>query len=336
MKIALIVTKREDMRKTYTKDWVDRAVYDDIIAVEKSLHELGHTVVKYIADLDLFDNLISNKPSIDLVFNLCDDGFFADSQLEPHLPAVLDVLGILYTGSGYLTLALCLNKLRAKELFIANRLPTPKFQIFESENDKLKNNFKFPLIVKPVHEDASIGIKDESVVNNESELRKRIRVVIKEYNQPALVEEFIDGREFYVGILGDKQKEALPVAELVFGDFPEKKPRIFSYSAKWDEKSIEFNETEESCPANIDKELEKKLIGLALQASKILLCRDYVRIDFRVDKNGNPFILEVNPNPDLSPEDWLALMAKEKGYSYTELINRIIKSALQRKNKMAK
>jgi len=321
------------MKKIYSKDWVGRTVYDDILAVENSLKALGHDVAKYNADLDLFSELTKDKSNIDLVFNLCDDGFFANAQLEPHLPALLDVLGIPYTGSNYLSLALCLDKAKSKELFIANKIPTPEFQIFNNENDKLKKNLNFPLIVKPIHEDASIGINDESVVNNEEELKKRVKFVIEEYKQPALVEQFIGGREFYVGIFGDEQKEVLPVSEVIFRNLPEKKPRIFNYSAKWDEESIDYKETKKSCPANIDKKLEKKLINLALQASEVLLCRDYVRVDFRVDKKENPFVIECNPNPDLSPEDWLALMAKSKGYSYADLINQIIKSALQRNNK---
>jgi len=262
-----------------------------------------------------------------LVFNLCDDGFFSDPELEPHVPAMLDILEIPYTGGDYPTLALTLDKATVKEILIYNKLPTPKFQIF-SKGDEPLEQLSFPLIVKPLHEDASIGIKDESVVHNEDKLRKRIAQVIKEYDQPALVEDFIDGREFNIGIIGNN--EILPLSEITFDGLPEGKPKIVNYDAKWKEDSIDFKETKRNCPAKVDEELANKLKDLAVKAGELFNCVDYFRVDFRVDKNANPFILEINQNPDISDDAGLAAMAQANNISYKELLQKIVENARQR------
>ena len=329
MKIAVIFTKRADMSKSYNKDWEGRDTNDDAESVMKALRELGHEVKVYYVDIDLFEKLKKDKSDIDLVFNLCDDGYYSDPELEPHVPAMLDILDILYTGSDYLSLALCLNKGRAKKLLKYHDIPTPTFQVFNSGDESIRKIFRYPLIVKPVHEDASIGIKDDSIVHNEQDLRTRAKFVINEYKQPALAEEYIDGREFNVGILGDEKKEILPISEIVF-DLPEGKPRIVNYSAKWKEESVDYKGTNRSCPANIDESLKKKLISLALSSSKLLLCSDYCRVDFRVDKENKPYVLEINPNPDISEDAGLFAMSQVKGYSYKEMIDKIVKNAIKR------
>lgn len=331
MKIAVVFTKRDEEDKPQYGDWEGRDTNDDAESVIKALNELGHEITTYHVDLDVFEKLRKDKKEIDLVFNMCDDGFFSDPDLEPHFPAMLDILEVPYTGSHYLSLALCLNKAMTKKLLYYHGIPTPPFQVFEKGDEKLKSRLKFPLIVKPVSEDASIGIKDESVVNNEEELRKRIEHVIKEYEQSALAEEFIDGREFNVGIIGDKEKEVLPVSEILFDGLPDDKPKIVNYSAKWSEDSVDYIETKRSCPAKIDKELREKLTKLALESSSLMLCRDYFRVDFRVDKQNNPYVLEVNPNPDISEDAGLAAMAAVKGYSYKDLIEKVVESAASRK-----
>lgn len=331
MKIAVLFTKRDEMAQSYHEDWEGRETNDDAESVMRALKELGHDVNVYHVDLDLFEKLRGDKSNIDLVFNLCDDGFFSNPELEPHLPAMLDVLNIPYTGGGYFTLALTLKKDIVKKILAYHALPTPRFQVFETGDENLRE-LNFPLIVKPIHEDASIGIKDESVVYNEEKLRERVKYVIKEYKQSALVEEFIDGREFNVGVLGDKEKEILPLSEITFDGLPEGKPKIVNYDAKWKEDSIDYKETRRNCPARVDEELGNKLRELALKAASLFGCRDYFRVDFRIDKNNNPYILEVNQSPDISEDAGLFAMAKATGYSYKDLINRVIKSAIKRKN----
>jgi len=326
MKIAILFTKREGMSESYHNDWEGRDTNDDAESVTKALKELGHSVSVYHVDLDLFEKLRKDKKGIDLAFNLCDDGFFSNPELEPHVPAILDVLEIPYTGGDYLTLALTLKKATVKKILMYHNLPTPKFQVFETGDEPL-SGLGFPLIVKPLHEDASIGIKDESVVNNEGELRARVKQVIKEYKQSALVEEFIDGREFNVGFVGN---EVLPISEITF-DLPDGKPKIVNYDAKWREDSVDYKGTKRSCPAKVDDELAGKLKELALIASSLFNCRDYFRVDFRV-KDNQPYILEVNQNPDISEDAGLYAMAKVKGYSYKDMIDKIIKNVMKRKN----
>jgi len=328
MKIAVLFTKRDEMAESYHQDWEGRDKNDDAESVMKALKELGHEVKTYHVDIELFEKLKKDKKDIDLAFNLCDDGFFSDPELEPHLSAMLDVLEIPYTGGDYLTLALTLKKDTVKKILMHHNLPTPKFQIFENGDGEL--HLEFPLIVKPIHEDASIGIKDESVVSDEEKLRERIRHVIKEYGQPALVEEFIDGREFNIGVIGGKEKEILPISEITFDGLPKDKPKIVNYDAKWKEDSIDYKETRRSCPAKVDNELEDRLRELALKAASLFGCRDYFRVDFRV-RDNKPYILEVNQSPDISEDAGLFAMAKAKGYSYKELIDKIVKSAIQRK-----
>jgi D-alanine-D-alanine ligase len=324
MKIAVIFTKREEMSGSYHEDWEGRDTNDDAESVMKALKELGHEVKVYHVDIELFEKLKRDKNDIDLIFNLCDDGFFSDPDLEPHVVAMLDVLEIPYTGGDYLTLALTLNKATVKKILTYHNFPTPKFQIFETGDEKLE--LSFPLIVKPLQEDASIGIKDDSVVYNEDKLRERVKYVIKEYEQPALVEQFIDGREFNVGVLGDD--EVLPISEITFDGLPSGKPKIVNYDAKWKEDSIDYKETKRSCPAKVDEELGGKLRELALKAGSLFECADYFRVDFRV-KDNQPYILEVNQNPDISEDAGLFAMSQVKGYSYKEMINKIITNAMK-------
>jgi D-alanine-D-alanine ligase len=326
MKIAVLFTKRDEMSESYHEDWEGRDTNDDAESVIKALNELGHSVKVYHVDTELFEKLKNDKKDIELVFNLCDDGFYSDPELEPHLPAMLDVLEIPYTGGSYLTLALTLKKDAVKKILMHHNLPTPRFQMFKKGDEKLVD-LEFPLIVKPAREDASIGIKDESVVNDEEKLRERVKHIIKEYKQPALVEEFIDGREFNVGVVGDN--EILPLSEITFDGLPEDKPKIVNYDAKWKEDSLDYKETKRSCPAKVDEELGHKLRELALKAASLFGCRDYFRVDFRV-RNNQPYILEVNQSPDISEDAGLFAMAQAKGYSYKDLIDSIVKNASRR------
>ena len=330
MRIAVIFTERQDMPSLYKKDWEGRDKNQDKDSVIKSLKTLGHKVVSYPADVQLFETLRKNKKDINLIFNLCDDGFLSNAKFEPHIPAMLDLIGIDYTGGDYLSLALTSDKGIAKKLLAYHKLSTPEFQIFEHSNENNeKTKLRFPLIVKPSREDASIGIKDDSVVKNELELKKMIETIITDYNQPALVEEFIQGREFNVAVIGNS--EVLPISEISF-NLPEGKPNIVNYNAKWKKSSVDYKGTKRICPADIVKELERKLTCMALKAGSIFGCRDYYRVDFRVDKENNPYILEINQNPDISEDAGLAAMAKAKGYLYRELIAKILESACRRKN----
>ncbi|MFH1642104.1 MAG: ATP-grasp domain-containing protein [Nanoarchaeota archaeon] len=319
------------MIESYHQDWEGRNTNDDAHSVVKALNKLGHEVSTYYVDLDMFEKLKNDRENIDLVFNLCDDGFFSKSKLEPHVAAMLDILQLPYTGGKYLTLSITLRKDTVKKILTYHNLPTPKFKVLKSARENIKN-MKYPLIVKPLREDASIGIKDESVVHNEKDLRKQVQNVIKEYKQPALVEEFISGREFNVGFIG---KEMLPISEITFDGLPPEKPKIINYDAKWKEDSVDYEETKRSCPAKVNIKLGETLKNLATEAAKLFDCKDYYRIDFRVDKDNNPFILEINQNPDLSEDAGLTAMAQVKGYSYAQMIDMIVRNALNDNKKQA-
>jgi len=242
MRVAVLFTTDTDMRGLYRKDWQGRDDNGHAFSVMKALSELGHRPIEYHANLSMFKKFKSEKHKIDLVFNLVDDGFFSDSKFEPHVPAMLDLLGIKYTGSGYFCLSMCVNKAMTKKILKHHKIPTPNFQVFTRADEKI-SNLNFPLIVKPVREDSSVGIRNDSVVKNKTDLRNKLRTLIRDYKQPALAEEFIDGREFYVGVLGSKKKFVLPISEVSFEGMPAGIPRIVNYDAKWNKDSAEFQIT---------------------------------------------------------------------------------------------
>jgi D-alanine-D-alanine ligase len=329
MKVAVLFTTNTDLRGAYKKDWQGRDLNDHAFSVMKALASLGHKPLEYHANMNLFKRIKSEKHKIDLVFNLVDDGFFSKSKLEPHVPAILDLLGIRYTGSNYVGLSLSANKARAKKLMQYHKIPTPKFQVFEKADEKICD-LRFPLIVKPVEEDSSVGIRSDSVVKNKTDLRNKIRIIIRDYKQAALVEEFIEGREFNVGVLGDKKKLVLPISEISFEGFPKDKPQIINYDAKWNKDTIEYKTTNRKFP-ELTETLKNKLIDYSMKAGECLLCRDYYRVDFRVDARGRPYVLEANPNPDISEDAGLAGMATKAGMTYAQMIDYIIRSARRRK-----
>ncbi len=298
-------------------------------AAKKALQALGHgaTLVPLCSDIDTFiRNLRSVGPEV--VFNLC-EGFWGDSRKELHVAALLDLLGYAYTGAAPFCLGLTQDKVRSKDLLVAHRLPTPKYTLVKpGENFPRTRDLAYPLIVKPRFEDASLGITAESIVETEKGLRKRVQYVHDTYRQGALVEEFIEGREINAALIGNAPVEALPLSEIRFhSDLPRS---IVSYEGKWLEESNEFAGTQPVCPAPLKAKEEFLVRDVALRAFKILECRDYARVDMRL-REGVPYILEVNANPDISPGAGLARAARAAGISYQRLIERILAMAVKRK-----
>ena len=312
----------------YPIDYEGRDSNEDAQKIKEVLKSMGHEVSLVDTNINFYENLKNIKT--DLVFNLCDDGLRNNSQLEPHVPAILDILEMPYTGSNYFTLAICLDKARTKEILSYYKIPTPKFQVFYSKDDKLDSRLKFPLIVKPLREDASIGIKNDSVVENRDQLRKKFLSVIETYNQPALVEEFIDGREVNVSLLGTKNPDVLPIAEIDFSNLPKEYKKFCPYDSKWINDSQFYRATPSICPTNLSNGLEKRIRKIAYDAYTIFGCRDYGRIDFRIGENNKPYVLEVNPNPDISLDAGLAKAAMVYGLTYDKLIDKILNSAMER------
>jgi D-alanine-D-alanine ligase len=298
-------------------------------AVRKVLKDLGHAsaLVPLGPDIEKFiRDLRSAKPEV--VFNLC-EGFWGDSRKELHVAALLDLLGYAYTGAAPLSLGLAQDKVRTKDLLISHRLPTPKYILVKpGEHFPRTRDLAYPLIVKPRFEDASLGITSDSIVETEKELRIRIQYVHDTYHQGALVEEFIEGREINAAVIGNSPVEALPLSEIRF--HPGLPRSIVSYEGKWLEESSEFAKTEPVCPAQLKAKEEFLVRDVALRAFKILECRDYARVDMRL-REGVPYILEVNANPDISPGAGLAKAARAGGFSYQKFIDRILGMAVKRK-----
>lgn len=266
----------------------------------------------------------------DLIYNFC-EMVELESKEEVFAAGLYELLKIPYTGSPPMTLGLCLDKAKTKIILSHHKIPTAKFEVLDEPlNGYRKVNLNFPLIVKPLHEDASVGISERSVVYEIKELDERVEFILKSFKQPALVEEFIDGREINVAILGNKPPIVLPISEIDFSNLPSHLPRIVSYEAKWIPDTEYYQKTIPVCPAPLEPELESKVKEIALSCYKIMGCRDYARVDMRIDKNGNPYVLEVNPNPDLSRNAGFMRSASVYGLTPSETIVKIAEIAFER------
>lgn len=271
--------------------------WDTINAVKHAI-ECFHNVTLVEADNTAFTKLKEINP--DIVFNIA-EGFNGVSR-EAQIPSILDMLQLPYTGSDPLTLATCLDKARTKEILSYYKIPNAKFILVDSLEQAKKINLSFPLIVKPISEGSSKGIFSSSFVNDKKELIKEVERILIEYSQAALVEEFLPGREFTVAIIGNgSEAEILPIVEISYNEFPKDFIPIYSYEAKWILDTKENPLDVFSCPAKIDSALEKKISDTVLRTYNVLRCKDWSRIDVRLDANNEPNIIEVNPLPGILP-----------------------------------
>lgn len=295
-------------------------------AIAEALRSAGHAVLPVEANARLPWWLAENP--VDGVFNIA-EGFDGESR-EARVPALLELLGIPYTGSGVLALALAMDKYRSKLIFKAQGIPTPHFQLFERSGEPLDKRLHFPLIVKPNREGSAKGIWASSVVWNEEALARQVTQVHHQYRQEALVEEFIEGAELTVGILGADQ--VLPILEIDFSGCQASGESFYSWRMK------EFQGDEKQhlnprfhCPARLSQEGARAVAAVALKAASALGCRDLARVDIRLSSDGIPFVLEVNPLPGLDPhESNFPMMAQAAGISYEILIQRLLGFALER------
>jgi len=262
------------------------------------------------------------------LINLC-EGYFGRPQWESNVAGIFELLGLTFTGNASKTLAICQDKFRAKAVLKAAGLPTAPAQIMFDGTEPLE--LKFPLIVKPNNEDASLGIYPDSVVRDEESLRRQVRRCLDNYKQPVLVEAFIDGREFNVSVMENGAVTPLPVSEIDFSAMPKDMPRILGYEAKWFEDNPLYQKTPPVCPAPVDDETRARLQGLAAAAFRTMGCRDYARVDFRMDAKGRPFILEVNPNPDISTNAGYARALKAAGIEYAAFWGAMVRNAMGRR-----
>jgi D-alanine-D-alanine ligase len=283
---------------------------------------------------DLMDAMSRVKAfAPDVVFNLC-ESLGGDNSFEPLLPLLLEYAGIAYTGAPPLALGLALHKHRAKDALRAAGVPTPDGVAVASPAELTGVRLPFPLIVKPTREDASVGISAASVVHDRAALKQQVTYVTARYRQPALIERFIEGREIYVAMLGrtDGGVDMLPLSEIDFTDMPAERPRIVSFEGKWLETSVEFHGTKPVPCVGLSAEVQARIADVARTAFTAMELRDYGRLDLRLAADGTPYVIDVNPNCDLSAASGgFARAGRAAGIDYDELIRRIVDLALQRR-----
>ena len=281
----------------------------------------------------LFNDLQKIRPKCDLVLNLCDEGYKNDARKELHVPAILELFNIHYTGSNPQCLAYCYDKSLVRGIAQEMNIPVPDAFFIKADDNVFELNLEFPLIVKPNYGDSSFGITQDSVVHTVEELDTAILRIRNKfgYDKPILVEEFLMGKEVTVGIIGNITESyvILPIIEEDYSLLPDELPKICGYEAKWIEDSPYFKLLR-SIKANLSAEAEKVITESCLKLFERLECRDYARFDWRLDKNGVPRLLEVNPNPGWCWDGHLAKMSKIYGWNYADMLKAIINAAEKR------
>jgi D-alanine-D-alanine ligase len=308
-------------------EWDDA---DTINAVKSAIEKAGHDVILIEADEFAYEKLKSERP--DIVFNMAEG--YGGSARESYIPAMLEMLGIPYTASDPVAIGICHDKSRCKEVLSYYKIPTPSFFITGASVNGYPK-VKFPSFVKPLHEGSSKGIYNSSLVRNRAELNREITRIKNDYNQPSLIEDFLEGREFTVAVLGNGEKtRVLPIVEINLSCVPNGFNPVYSYEVKW------FFDTRENkldiftCPAKISAKLRKRIEKICLDAFKVLRIKDWARIDVRCDKDENPYIIEINPLPGVlpNPDDnsCFPKAAREAGMNYDKLIQTVLNLAIER------
>lgn len=258
------------------------------------------------------------------IFNLF-EGFAGSPETEVDIACGALSLNIPVTGNPPEALMLGLDKVASKKTFLSKGIPTPGFQVFDSPSAE-ELTLRFPVIAKPSRDDASHGIYAENVLHSRLLLERVLAKLLESSGAPVLVEEFIDGREFNATVIGG---EVLPVSEISYS-LPEGMPRVLTFESKWNPESLYYQQTKVICPAQVSFKQEAEIKELASRAYKACGCHGYARVDIRQDECGNLYVLEVNPNPDISPGAGCARQAAAAGLTYTELIKKILEIALER------
>jgi len=309
----------------------DEDLIVEVIAVEGSLRRLGYAFDRIYLEDDVGALIAWARANPDgVVFNLC-ESFRGSNLAHMNVPALLELLGLAYTGSPPLTLGITTHKAMAKAVLRSAGLPTPDAYLCAvGEIPGGAPPWSFPAIVKPALEDASVGVDEQSVVGDVRALAARIRIVHERYFQPALVEKYIHGREINAAVIGNGHPRALPLSEIQFVDYPDNRPRVVGYKAKWVHESFEYQHTKGICPAPLPEGLSRRIQEMAVTAFEVLGCRDYARVDFRLADDGTPYVLEVNANPDITDGAGLARASRASDLGYDGLIRTIIEGAISR------
>ncbi len=330
MRIAILYNVAERARKGIPSDLIcEQEILIIVPLVTDILREKGHEIETLKASYSLWDELREKKGKIDLVFNLA-EAFGGENTNEVLVPAMLEALDIPFTGASSHNMYFTLDKEKTKIVLAEYGIPSAPQQVFRDCDEKLKSNLSFPLIVKPIREEASIGIYQDSVVLNEKELKRKIKDTLTRYHQPALVERFIIGREVSVGIVGNEPNlHVFPPLEFLFEGAKSPYEKIRSYEYKWGGKK------EQMVKADLFDGIKQKLAEYTRLAFIATECRDYARMDYRIDTNGNIFLIEVNYNPGIGPNthglnNTVTMMASFEGYTFPDLIEKIIQISARR------
>ena len=313
----------------------DRASMADLLRmirnIGRNLRRLGHTVslLPLAHDLFAFQRRL-RRMQPDVVFNQYDDVVHG-ALYEMRLAALVRMMGYPMTGSPALALGLTRYKFMTASLLTGAGIPIPgNTAMLETVSAVDHHHWDFPIIVQASQEHAGIGLERNSVVNSKKALREKVRDILRNYSQPALAQRFLPGREFNVGIIGANRPRVLPLAEVNYAELPADIPPIMSYAAKWVETSVEYQKTSVICPAPVEPELEKRISDVALRAFRAVGAKGYARVDMRLDRDGEPCVLEVNCNPCLDEGMGLARTADRAGLSYPQLLQHIVRAALEK------
>ncbi|MEO6772870.1 MAG: D-alanine--D-alanine ligase [Kofleriaceae bacterium] len=311
------------------------SVRESAKAITRALAESGHTVeLSGVHGVEVYSVLAQLRAAnYDLLFNLC-ESMDNESLNEPTFAGLLDLFGILYTGADLLALASCLHKQRTKDILIAHGVPTPPYRYLVDEHalaDPALDELDYPWFVKLAHEDASLGITEANLVVDAAGLRARSRDLMREFDQAVIAERYVEGREINVTVLGNgAEARTLPLHEIDFAAMPPERPHIVSYAAKWEADHVDYAGTKPVPLRDATPALVTAIERIALAAYHAVQLRDYGRVDLRIDAAGQPWVIDVNPNPDISPDAGVTRAAAAAGMSYPQLVTEIARIALQR------
>ena len=304
-------------------------ILTQVEAIEKALQELGYPSVRIPFTRDI-SGLIQKlkKTRVEMAINLC-ESLDDDPRFIAHPAAVLELLGIPFSGSPAAALMLTTDKVITKCLLRANGVKTPDYLIYDDVSDFDPHLLRFPVMLKPILQDASIGIDQESIFKDIRELEKRIREFFDRFGT-LLVEEYVAGREFNVTIFGYPSPRVLPLAEIDFSEFPQELYAIVGYRAKWDTSSFEYLHTPRTFPQDLSPVLRQRIEATAVTCFQLLMLRDYGRVDMRLDDRGQIHVLEVNANPCLSPDAGFVAAAVQDGMTYSDIVGGLVGFMVQR------
>ncbi len=336
MNIAFTYNVRKNLEYSLQADQSDIefdpiSVVDDIVS---KIEQLGHSVIKIEADLDAYENLKKHKNEIDLVFNIA-EGLGGDAR-ESQIPLFCEMLGIPYTFSSPTTHAIKIHKHYAKEILANNGICAPRSKVVNKTNYSTADysGLTFPVIIKPNTQGSSKGIYNDSVATKPEQVIEKVERVLNEFDFEAIVEEYVDGREFTVTIIGNPFR-VLPILEQKFDHLPKGFNRVAGYELKWIyEDTAADNDKYYSCPAKVSPEIKKEVEETSLKIAELLDVRDAARIDYRLNDSNKLYFLEINTLPGLNPDpdaiSCLVYTAEKAGLKFTEVLTLIINSAVSR------